>query len=119
MSGRTGAKTGQAAKVHEYLVKRSKQVVFMNDMTQELALLPNQVSSAMSYLRQQKGLTIEIITSGHSYRYVPDVEKPKPPVEEPKPKPPSVRVFEELTVAKNGELILRGSDGTVWRASEI
>lgn len=100
--------TGIKAKLLEHFTKHPGQTLFLHDMSDEIGVMDGQVQASMSYLIRQNFLPgLEVVTRGHSWTYKPNGAKG------------SRRLFEELATAKNGDLVLQDSDGSLWRARPL
>lgn len=131
-----GFKTGINARVHEYLMKRQGQTVFVSDMMADCDGTKIQIQTAVSRCKKTYGLPIESVVSGNSYKVgvvrnlgaghsapkgVPTfgdhgpelIELPKGSVVKP-----VKRVFEEVGTARTG-LVIQDTDGKLYLAQEL
>jgi hypothetical protein len=104
-------------RVVEYLTRHPGVVVWRGDISRDLNLTPEQVTSAISGIyRSHIGDArnhVVVVESGRAWRWsdaplVPDVAPDK-----------GKRLFEELAQTAEGRILAKGDDGKVYWVSEV
>jgi biotin operon repressor len=103
--------------VFAYLEHRIGQAVHVDDVAADLGFTKQQVKSAVNNLRTTKGIPIETLVAGYSWRYLPNS---KPSEDSPgNGSNHTKRIFEEIGVTKTGLIILQDEDGNLFSAQEL
>ena len=118
-----GGKTGLNARVHEYLMKRQGQTVFVSDMMRDCDGNKTQIQTAISRCKMTYGIPIVSLVSGSSYKVgVISDDKPQGhPAPEKVPPTPAVksgRIFEEVGQARDG-VVIQDTNGKLYLAKEL
>lgn len=110
MSGTTKQPNrGITAKIRELFESKPGMVIFLKDIVSEFGAEEVLVKQVMAnLLRMDSGYQVHIKTRAWLYR-------PEPM----EAKEPSARMFEQVGVLKNGDLLLQDTDGGVYRATEM
>lgn len=107
-------KRGQSVqpRVLHYLEQHVGENVYHQDVSKQLDLTESQVKEAIYHLRKKDNLSgsIEVVVAGSIWRYDPSKRESKKS---------GKRIFEELGVTHQGEIILQDEEGNLFRASEL
>lgn len=101
---------GAANQVFQWLEKNSGLTCYLSDMAEGLQLEKGAVQNAVRYLMNDKGLPIEAVIGGHSWRYTPNKAVKRSD---------SGSLFEKIATLKSGDLVLQDEEGTLYRAQAL